>query len=186
MSDTNPHHEITERPCPHCAANTPIAATFCPHCTRRLHEFVECPDCLEPIAKKAKFCPYCNQRIRRYQTGLKRELPTLDLAIRSHRLGELLRNFSASCFIRPTIIHVNHDRILIQRWRAFGFAREDQTTPLPEIRRINFKKGIFWGTIIINPAEEKEDETEPLIIRALTRRDAKLFAHRVNAELERL
>jgi len=175
------------RICPHCGSNAPIGATFCPNCTRRVLDFVQCPECLEPIARNAKFCPYCSQRVRRYQTGKKFELPPLDLSIRARRLGMLVRCHSPTGIIRPMLVHANHDRILILQWIALGFDSVSNEIPLSDIAKVIFKKGLFWSTIIIEPKfpEGMEQAVEPVRLTALPKRDARAFAHRLRAELER-
>ncbi len=175
---------IQERLCPHCGSSIPIGATICPYCTRRVINHTECPECKEIIAKDAKYCPWCTQRIRKYVTGTKAELPPLDIAIRAARWGQCVRHYSPTALIRPLCIHANRDRIAISRWAAAGIDRQDESVDLSTVARIERKTGWFWSMIEIQLKDD--DANEPMQIRGLPKREAKIFAHRVNAEIARL
>jgi len=172
---------IRERICPHCGSAIAVGATFCPHCTRRAIGYVECHECCEPIAKKAKYCPCCGQRIRKYKTGLQYELPALDLSLRARRLGMLVRGLSATGLIRPMRVHANHDRVLIVRWRALGFDHEEERFELKDLESADLRRGVFWVSVILKANDE--ERAEPLVLRGLPKREARIFAHRLNTEL---
>jgi len=184
MNDEAEVRQVDERMCPHCGSMIPIGASYCGFCTRRVFDFAECPECREPIAREARFCPYCGERVRRYQTGKKRRLPALNLGLRGHRLGVLLRCGSITGLVRPRIIHGNHDRLLITTYVALGFDHQAEEVLMAEIGDIVLKKGFFWSTIVIEPKDEAE--WEPKVLRGFPKRESKVFVHRVHEELGRI
>ena len=184
MSENDLSERIDERRCPHCGSMIPIGASYCGFCTRRVFEYADCPECREPIAQDARFCPYCGERVRRYHTGKKRRLPALNLGLRGHRLGMLLRCGSFTGLIRPRIIHANNDRMLITTYAALGFDHQTQEVLMAEVADITLKKGFFWAAIVITPKEE--GEWKAIVLRGFPKRESQVFVHRVHEELSQL
>lgn len=66
--------------CPHCQADVPQAAKFCPACGKPISSSssaskTSCPKCGRPVPESAKFCPNCGATLSRVCAGCGKTVP---------------------------------------------------------------------------------------------------------------
>ncbi len=68
--------------------------------------------------------------------------------MRATRLGALFAN-GLTALLFPPIIAIHNGKVTVRSWSALGLRTHLREIQLNRIASVNYTKGIFWGTLLV-------------------------------------
>jgi len=160
--------------CPHCLNDIHPLATICGHCNRIAKDHTTCPFCNEPISVKASHCPYCTNKI---PNNSELAIRSIESSIQATRWGMFFGGSITGIFF-PSTLRITNGKIILKKWQFLGLRFTVQEIQVSRVASVEYKKGIFWGGIVIESfAGEGLDET------GLVQMDAKMMSEKLKSVL---
>lgn len=156
--------------CPHCIGEVAEEAKICKHCTRLIKDFQNCRHCLEPVATDALYCPYCTQKLTKPKTNQDQDLKFEATAT---RMGCFFAGGSITGLMKPSVIQVFGDRIVVTRWELLGLRKHSYEIQHNRLASVRYTSGVLWGGLLL---ETFGGASEDLTEKGLRQADARFIA----------